>query len=117
GQPIGVFHASSNGISTGRDVTASSATGYNADDLFNVIGSIPQQYTVGKQVGWIVHRDFITKARKLKDGDGRYMLQPGLADGRPDTLLGYPIYQSEFAPNTFTTGLYVACFGNYNFYR
>jgi HK97 family phage major capsid protein len=117
GQPLGVFHASSSGISTGRDVTASSTTGFNADDLLNMTENIAQQYTLGDSFGWVMSRPAVLKARKLKDGKGDYLYGVSLAAGRPDTLCGYPLYKSEFAPSTFTTGLYVAVLGNFKFYR
>ena len=117
GQPLGVFTASTGGISTGRDVTAAATTSFSADNLIDMTESIAQQYTAGDKFAWIMHRDVIKMARKLKDGQGQYLWNVGLAAGRPDTLLGIPGLQSEFAPNTFTTGQYVAVLGNFNFYR
>jgi len=110
-EPLGVFTASANGISTGRDVTASATTSFNADDLHNVIYNCKQAYQ-GTGV-WIMHRDSVKMARKLKDGQGQYLWQPGLQNGEPNMLLGRPLYMSEYAPNTFTTGLYLAVFGDF----
>jgi HK97 family phage major capsid protein len=36
-----------------------------------------------------------------------------LASGAPPTLLGRPVLVSEYAPNTFTTGKYVAVVGDF----
>ena len=36
--------------------------------------------------------------------------------GQPDLLLSRPLNQLEYAPNTFTTGLYVGLFGDMSFY-
>jgi len=40
----------------------------------------------------------------------------GLAADRPDTILGHPFMESEYAPNTFTTGQYVGVLGDFSFY-
>ena len=36
--------------------------------------------------------------------------------GEPDRLLNVPIFMSEFAPNTFTTGQFVGIIGDFRFY-
>ena len=36
--------------------------------------------------------------------------------GEPDRLLGLPYFESEFVPNTFTTGLYVGILGDFSYY-
>ncbi len=54
--------------------------------------------------------------RKLKDTQNQYLWQPGLAGGEPDRILDIPYVVSEFAPNTFTTGLYVLILGDISFY-
>ena len=52
-------------------------------------------------------------SRKLKDDDGRYIFIPSVVPGVPDTLLGDILHESEFAPNTFTAGLYVGIYGDF----
>ncbi len=53
---------------------------------------------------------------KLKDGNGDYLWAESVRVGEPDMLLGLPAFDSEFAPNTFTTGLYVGLLGDFNHY-
>jgi len=53
---------------------------------------------------------------KLTDGLGGYLWQSGIAAGDPDRLLGLPVYESEYVPNTFTTGLYVGALGDFKQY-
>lgn len=114
-QPLGVFTASDDGISTGRDVsTGNSTTAIAADNIQNVKYSLKAPYRVGAK--WIYHRDGVKMISKLKDGEGQYLWKAGLAAGDPDTLAGYPVLESEYAPNTFTTGKYVGVFGNFDFY-
>lgn len=110
-RPLGIFTASADGISTSRDVTASSTTAFNADDLINVIHSVKEAYM--NRGSWIFHRDAIKMLRKLKDGNGQYLWQPSMQAGNPNLLHNRPMYMSEYAPNTFTTGLYVGIFGDF----
>jgi HK97 family phage major capsid protein len=115
-QPLGLFTASANGISTGRDVsTDNTSNAITADGLINAKYAVKEQYQ--RRGEWIFHRDAVRNIRKLKDSQNQYIWQPGLAGGQPDTLLDRPINQSEYAPNTFTTGLYVGIFGDLSFYH
>lgn len=114
-KPLGVFYASANGISTARDVsTGNTTSAIAADNLFEVKYALKEQYRGGAQ--WIFHRDAVKMIAKLKDGEGQYLWRPGLAAGQPDTLLNLPINESEYAPNTFTTGKYVGILGNFRYY-
>ena len=61
-------------------------------------------------------RDAMRQIAKLKDGEGQYLWRPGLTANEPDTLLNRPLNISEYAPNTFTTGLYVGLFGDLSYY-
>lgn len=115
GQPLGVFTASNDGIPTSRDVsTGNAATSIGADGLIEAKFSLKGQYQ--REARWLFHRDGVKQIAKLKDGDGQYMWQPGLKDGAPDVLLGRPVDQSEYAPNTFTSGQYVGLFGVWRYY-
>lgn len=114
-QPLGVFTASNDGISTGRDVsTDNTSTAVTFDGLKNAKWTLKSQYWNKAQ--WIAHRDFGKQVDKLKDGEGRYIWQPSVQVGQPDRLLNFPINYSEYAPNTFTTGLYVAILGDFSNY-
>lgn len=114
-KPLGVFYADVNGISTSRDVsTGNTTTAISADNLIEVKYSIKQQYRGNAQ--WIFHRDAIKEISKMKDGDGQYLWRPGLAAGQPDVLLNLPVNESEYAPNTFTTGQYVGILGDFKYY-
>lgn len=114
-QPLGLFTASSNGISTGRDVsTGNTTTSISFDGLMEAMYAVKAQYMANGQ--WIFHRDGLKQIRKLKDGEGQYLWQPSTQAGQPDTLLGRPFNMSEFAPNTFTTGQYVGMFGDFSHY-
>lgn len=109
-QPLGVFVASADGVTTARDVTASSATAFSADDVINLLFGLKEQYQ--KNATGLFSREFVKRARKLKDGNGQYLWMPGLA-GQPSTILDRPYVMSEYVPATYTTGLYVGMFADF----
>jgi HK97 family phage major capsid protein len=53
---------------------------------------------------------------KLKTGAGEYIWRESVRAGEPDLLLGLPTYMSEYAPSTFTNGLYVGILGDFSNY-
>jgi HK97 family phage major capsid protein len=114
-QPLGVFTSSAQGISTGRDVsTGNATTSIGADGLIEAKHSIKSNYW--PRLRAIFHRDALKQIRKLKDGDGQYLWQAGLQAGLPDRILDVPYLLSEYAPNTFTSQLYVGIFGDFSRY-
>lgn len=115
GQPLGVFTASAQGISTSRDVsTDNTATSVTFDGLKNAKYSIKGQYHAN--AAWMFHRDAVKQISKLKDGEGQYLWQPSVVAGDPDRILNMPLQMSEYVPNTFTTGQYVGILGDFSNY-
>jgi HK97 family phage major capsid protein len=118
GQPLGLFTASSSGISTARDIaTDNTTTAITFDGLTNAVFACKAQYR--RNGSWLFHRDALKALRKIKtgiSGDTTYVYQPSVVAGQPDTLLGYPVLESEYVPNTFTAGLYVGLFGDLSQY-
>lgn len=110
-EALGVFTASSDGISTSRDTTATSTTVFTADEMISTYYTLKSQYMMNAT--WILHRDAVARIRKFKSGEGQYLWQPGMTAGQPSTIFGRPYFMSEYAPNTFTTGLYVAIIGDF----
>lgn len=118
GKPIGLFTASASGISTDRDIaTDNTTTAVTFDGLTNAVFACKSQYR--RNGKWLFHRDALKMLRKIKtgiSGDTTYIYEPSVVAGQPDTLLGYPVLESEYVPNTFTTGLYVGLFGDLSQY-
>lgn len=115
GRPLGVFTASANGISTARDVaTGNTATEIRFDGLIEAKFALKGQYW--PRARWVFHRDAVKQITKLKDGEGQYIWRQSVREGEPDTLLGLPMTLSEWAPNTFSTGLYVGLLGDFQHY-
>lgn len=111
-KPLGIFTANASGINTDRDIsTGNTATTVTFDGLMNAKYNVKGQYM--RNAAWVMHRDLCKMLAKIKDGDGQYVWQPSVVAGQPDMLLGAPVNMSEYAPNTFTTGLYVAVYGDF----
>ena len=116
-QPLGLFTASADGVSTPADVsTDNTSSAITADGLVTALYSLKEQYLRSSNLRWLFHRDAIKMIRKLKDGNGDYLWTRGLANDRQATILDVPYMVSEFAPNTFTTGLYVGAIGDFSYY-
>lgn len=118
-KPLGVFTASSQGITTGRDVPIGTSgaipltTANGADNLIDAKYTLKAQYHANAM--WMWHRDVLRTIRKIKDGQGQYVWKAGLSDG-PDTILEIPYVLSEYAPNTVTANAYVGILGDFKFY-
>ncbi len=114
-QPLGLFVASNNGIDTSRDVnTGNTTTTIGADNLRAVKYTLKAPYR--KNAEWLFHRNAVGMISQLKDGMGQYLWRDGLTAGDPDMLLGMPVNESEYVPNTFTTGQYVGMLGDFSHY-
>jgi HK97 family phage major capsid protein len=115
GKPLGLFTASANGISTGRDYsTSNAATAPTFDGLIGAKYTLKGAYW--PKAAWMFHRDCLAILAKIKDGDGQYIWRESVRAGEPDTLLNMPVNMSEYVPNTFTTGLYVGILGDFSNY-
>lgn len=123
GQPLGVFTASANGIPADRDITSDrsafkKASGMicSADDLIKMKMNLRPAYR--KNAVWVMHTAILQSVMLLKDNDGQYLWRPGLRDGEPDTILGMPVIESEFAPSGKNTNNYVMILGDFrNYYK
>lgn len=114
-EPLGLFTASADGIPTTRDIS----TG-NADDAPTFDGltraKMALKLAYRNRAKWLFHRDVLTVIMLIKDGNGQYIWQPSKQEGEPDRLLGLPVVESEYAPNTLTTGLYAGLIGDFDWY-
>jgi HK97 family phage major capsid protein len=116
-KPLGVFTASTDGISTSRDVSTDNTTSsMTADGLINAKFTLKPQYWPNAR--WLFHRDGVKQLAKLKNATtGEYIWRESVRAGEPDRLLNLPLAMSEYAPNTFTTGQYVGILGDFSFYE
>lgn len=83
-------------LSCTQSVTAAKSNTITADELIDLQDTIKDVYQTG--ACWIMHRSTRTMLRKLKDGDGRYLLNRDLNSAFGYSLLGKPVYVSDAMP-------------------
>lgn len=108
-QPLGVFDSAS-GIDR---VVAGQNGGVTVDDFLSLIYALDPRYRVN--ASFIVNNSTELVLRQLKDGHGAYLWQPTVQAGRPNTFLGYPIYNQVSVPTIPNAGTQrdVAAFGDF----
>lgn len=78
-------------------VTAASATAVTADELINLQETIPDVYQGG--CIWVMSKATRTAIRKLKDGQGNYLLNKDATSRWGYTLFGKDVYISDNMPD------------------
>lgn len=87
-----------NGLSAIKNtVTTASATEITADELIDLKDSIKDLYQNGAI--WIMSSNTRTQLRKLKDGNGRYLLQDDINNPFGSSIFGTPVYVSDNMPD------------------
>ncbi|WP_379552693.1 phage major capsid protein [Erythrobacter sp. W53] len=61
---------------------------------------------------FVMNSATLAEVRKLKTNDGAFLWQPGLVEGQPDRLLGYPVVEAEDMPDIAADAFPIA-FGNF----
>jgi len=61
---------------------------------------------------WVMNSTTLATIRKLKAADGSFLWQPGIVDGQPNRLLGYPVVETEDMPD-IGAGAFPIAFGNF----
>jgi HK97 family phage major capsid protein len=114
-QPLGCMIDVDSGITSSRDVTTGNTSSeIKADGLIECKYKLEAQYRTN--CNWIFHRDAVKMIRKLKYGDGTYIWKAGISSDRPDTILDYPVYESEYQLNTFSASQLVGILGDFSYY-
>lgn len=91
--------------------TTQAATAISADDLIAVQVKLPQ--ALRKNTAWIMNTSTMLAIRQLKDGEGRYMLQPDLTREFGYVLLGAPVYESDTVDG-IAAGKAVIAYGDFS---
>jgi HK97 family phage major capsid protein len=99
------------GAETG--VTAAAAGTITADELLDLQHSLKSGYR--RRAAFIMNDATVKLIRKLKDGNGQFLWQPGLLYGQPDTLLNQRVLSSNYMPLP-TAGNKAILYGDYSYY-
>lgn len=96
-EPLGFVSALVNASKTTTAVkggtAAVAATFFDATDLVSVLYALAPSYRNPNTV-WHVATSAMSKLRKIQDVNGQFILQPSIAAGAPETLLGYRVKEN-----------------------
>ena len=98
-------------LSTPTVVTAASATAIIADELIELQAQVKQVYQAN--ACWTMAPETFTSLKKLKDSNGRYLLQDDVTGEFPYRLLGKPVYLSDNMPK-LAAGASAVLYGDYS---
>lgn len=129
-QPLGILNVTGAGTLVASGGIAVDVEGTTANTISNASGAgssnkvinlayaLPAQYASG--ASWLMSRAIEGKTFGLMDSSGRPVWTPqaasGLANPAPNSLLGAPIYNSDWVPSDGTDANKVYVFGNFNNY-
>lgn len=80
------------------------------DRLIDLVHALKSPYRQG--AAFVMNSDTLARIRKMKTSDGAFIWSPGLTQGQPGTLLGFPVVEAEDMPLIAADSLSVA-FGNF----
>lgn len=94
-------------------VGTGNATGFDANPDAKLIDLV-HTLRAGHRQGacWVMNSATLAQVRKFKTADGAFLWQPGLVEGQPDRLLGYPVVEAEDMPGIAANTFPIA-FGNF----
>jgi HK97 family phage major capsid protein len=78
--------------------------------LIDLIHSLKSGHRQG--ASFVMNSATLAQIRKLKTADGAFLWQPGMVEGQPDRLLGYPVIEAEDMPDVAADEFPIA-FGNF----
>lgn len=102
-RPFGTLQYIGSGNATGFDGSPDSR-------LIDLIHSLKSGHRQGAV--FVMNSSTLAMVRKLKTADGAFLWQPGLIEGQPDRLLGYPVVEAEDMPDV-AGGAFPIAFGNF----
>ncbi|WP_370177314.1 phage major capsid protein [Alteriqipengyuania sp.] len=119
-QPKGFLQATTSTLGDGSRAFGSlqyigtgSATGLGSDPdltLIDLVHTLKAGHRQG--ASFVMNSATLAEVRKLKTSDGAFLWQPGLVEGQPDRLLGYPVVEAEDMPD-IAADEYPIAFGNF----
>jgi len=68
-----------------------------SDILLDLVHTLRTGYR--QNAVWMLNTLTLAAIRKFKDGDGDYLWRPGLQEGQPSTLLGFPVAEAVDMPS------------------
>ena len=98
--------------STNMKVQLANKSSITSDELIDIQESVPDDFQV--KAYWIMNRDTRKKIRKLRDGEGNYLLNKVFNEKWDYELLGKPVYCSEKVEKLGTATKPVIFYGDFS---
>ena len=94
-------------------VGSGDASGFGATPEGRLIDLVHTMKAGHRQgASFVMNSSTLADVRKLKTADGAFLWQPGMVEGQPDRLLGYPVVEAEDMPDV-AAGAFPIAFGNF----
>lgn len=94
-------------------IGSGNATGFDSAPDAKLVDLIHTMKSGHRQgASFVMNSATLAEVRKLKTADGAFLWQPGLVEGQPDRLLGYPVVEAEDMPD-IASGAFPIAFGNF----
>jgi len=113
GSPVSELGDATRPFGTLQYVASGDAAGFDANPderLIDLVHTLKSGHRQG--ASWVMNSATLAEVRKLKTTDGALLWQPGLVEGQPDRLLGYPVVEAEDMPDIAANAFPIA-FGNF----
>ncbi|MEP6868461.1 MAG: phage major capsid protein [Novosphingobium sp.] len=96
-----------------QHVVSNNATGFDISPELKLIDLV-HALRPGHRQGavFVMNSSTLAVVRKLKAADGSFLWQPGIMEGQPARLLGYPVVEAEDMPDVAANAFPIA-FGNF----
>ncbi len=111
--PVGTADDAGRSFGTLQYVGSGDADGFDANPdakLIDLVHTLKSGHRQG--ASFVMNSATLAEVRKLKTADGAFLWQPGLIEGQPDRLLGYPVVEAEDMPD-IAAGEFPIAFGNF----
>ena len=102
-RPFGTLQFSATGNASGFDAAPELK-------LIDMVHSLKAAHRQGAV--FVMNSKTLATVRKFKAADGSFLWQPGIMDGQPARLLGYPVIEAEDMPDV-AANAYPIAFGNF----
>lgn len=111
--PTSTAEDSVRAFGTVQYVGSGDAAGFDAAPDARLVDLIHTMKAGHRQgASFVMNSATLAEVRKLKTADGAFLWQPGMVEGQPDRLLGYPVVEAEDMPD-IAAGTFPIAFGNF----
>ena len=101
-------------INTTNKVTTAAVNKITTDELIDLQMVLPTVYQ--SNAVWVMNKDVLKEVRKLKDGQGNYILQPDFRTAFGWSMLGRPVHLSDNMEKEISTGKEVILYADFSGY-